>query len=318
MQTSLPPLDVLMVWHSFMLNPHQYASFSKTISPHGVGDRGMPWELVSDAIAAETPTFILSEPQVQEIEFLGLSSDLLKSLKDKTKTDIELSQLLSAEIVKMEEANDKLPGYRSPTYDLAAAVTRQADFALTMTRFGWVHSPYSDSILRRAIIRYCSFLRLFQAHAGTGAVPALDIDLVWHTHQLSPAQYFRFSTHVTDGRFINHNDHLEQKVVSSSMERTKQLYKRRFGEKYLVCHSWFCEAARLRPDGVLPKAEMSTVQRLIRNTSLLLPVKLDLAECSCHNRELCGDMSPWQRPEPEGVCGGCGGCGGGGSRCLAA
>jgi hypothetical protein len=26
---TLPPLDVLMVWHSFMLNPHKYAEFER-------------------------------------------------------------------------------------------------------------------------------------------------------------------------------------------------------------------------------------------------------------------------------------------------
>ncbi|VBB80962.1 Putative protein of unknown function [Podospora comata] len=262
MQTSLPPLDLLMIWHSFMLNPYLYKDWARAVRPSGATDCCLHWELL------------------------------------------------------LETTNRSLPGYQTAKYDLVAAVGRQADFALTITRFAWIHKPYSDSIFRRAIARYSSFLRLFHAGLVT-VVPTLDIDLVWHTHQLSPAVYFQFSKSVTNGRFINHNDHLEQKAISSRFEQAKQLYKRHFGEKYVLCNSWFCEAARLKPDGVLQKAELLVVQRLIRNSSLLLPVKLDIAECSCHNRELCDD-SPYQEPGPEGGCGGCGGCAGGGSRCVAA
>lgn len=136
---------------------------------------------------------------------------------------------MTAEILKLDTTNRSLPGYQTAKYDLVAAVGRQADFALTLTRVGWIHSPYSDSIFRRAIARYSSFLRLF--HAGlVSVVPTLDIDLVWHTHQLSPVEYFQFSKTVTNGRFIKHNDHLEQKAISSGLEQTKQLYKRHFGE----------------------------------------------------------------------------------------
>jgi hypothetical protein len=41
-------------------------------------------------------------------------------------------------------------------------------------------------------------------------VPTLDVDLVWHTHQLSPVRYMIFSKATANGRFVDHNDRVEK------------------------------------------------------------------------------------------------------------
>lgn len=44
MESSVPPLDMLMAWHSFMLNPHAYHSFCEAARPHDqAGLRGISW-----------------------------------------------------------------------------------------------------------------------------------------------------------------------------------------------------------------------------------------------------------------------------------
>ncbi|KAK4652655.1 hypothetical protein QC762_0075380 [Podospora pseudocomata] len=249
-----------MVWHSFMLNPHAYAEFCTITRPGGAGDGGIPWLPVD------------------------LSPDLLESLKAQVKTHPDVLELLSAEIDHTETVLSKQALRFSPSVlDLAAAVHRQAAFARKMTRFGWIRSPNVDSMLGRAISRYRNFFSLF-AVANHATVPTIDIDLVWHTHQLSPAQYTLYSEKAAQGRFINHNDNIEQADILSAFQSTRALYQRVFGEEYVVCNSWFCEAARSKPtdSGAISESRLTALQSLIKESSLRSPVQLDLAECDCH------------------------------------
>ncbi|KAK1749752.1 hypothetical protein QBC47DRAFT_395263 [Echria macrotheca] len=292
LQASLPPLDVLMVWHSFMLSPRSYANFVKSARPDAAGNHGIPWPCVHAAISADSTTFTLSKPQTKHIALLGLASDLLESLKSRNETSANVFEIMSDDIGRLETENAHLPCLVLPPVDLAAAVHRQAAFSLKMARFGWIHSPHADSTLRKSITRYGNFFSIL-AVVGPTAVPALDIDLVWHTHQLSPARYVSFSVAAADGRFINHNDNVEQPTIVSSFGETERLYLRAFAEEYAVCHSWFCQAARLKPGGVLSFAERAALESGItdldrRNQQLRLSVAPDLARCRCNVGGLTG------------------------------
>jgi hypothetical protein len=50
MQSSAPPLDVLMAWHSFMLNPRDYVEFCKVARSDQAGFRGIDWEQVVSSV----------------------------------------------------------------------------------------------------------------------------------------------------------------------------------------------------------------------------------------------------------------------------
>lgn len=125
---------------------------------------------------------------------------------------------------------------------LFEAVQRQEAFVKEMHAQLWIRSPALEGTLQRAINRYLNFVKLFKLYHKTVLVPTLDIDLVWHTHQCSPAQY-QASMIQRTGRFINHDDKIGQPVLAGGMETTKNLFRVRFGQEYLVCHCWDCEAA---------------------------------------------------------------------------
>ncbi|KAK3291528.1 uncharacterized protein B0H64DRAFT_409216 [Chaetomium fimeti] len=308
MQTSLPPLDVLMVWHSFMLRPHSYADFCKTARPDGAGVHGIPWSLVHEAISVDSGKFVLSKSQTKHAALSNLPADLLEPLKREDKTGIDIMDLMAAEYRRNEARNSGLPTGFAPPLDLAAAVHRQMGFALKMTRFGWAHSPHSDSILQRAVARYRKFLSLF-AVTGHAIVPTVDIDLVWHTHQLSPACYALFSHAVTMGRFINHNDSIEQGAIQTAFESTKRLYYDLFGEDYSICNSWFCEATRFDRNGVLADTDLTALQSIVtrlnrRTRQLERSVVLDLAVCRCYETDT--SSSRWGHEQELASCGDCG------------
>ncbi|KAJ2912587.1 hypothetical protein MD484_g7832, partial [Candolleomyces efflorescens] len=83
--------------------------------------------------------------------------------------------------------------------DLSSAVLRQGDFVQKMTHLEWTKSGFFDApadevVLQHAIARYHAciinrFLDLMSSSPASFFVPTLDIDLVWHTHQLMNAQY---------------------------------------------------------------------------------------------------------------------------------
>jgi len=139
------------------------------------------------------------------------------------------------------------------TVKLAEAVQRQVLFVDKMEKQLWIRSPVVGDTLQRGVVRYAKFLKLFKWYPNTMLVPTLDIDLAWHTHQCSPSQYLA-GTKELAGRFIDHNDKIEKSNLDDGMEKTKQLFRIRFGHEYVICNCWDCEAAlsavtKLRRDG---------------------------------------------------------------------
>jgi hypothetical protein len=108
--------------------------------------------------------------------------------------------------------------------ELVGAVLRQESFVRKMYDLGWTRSGYFDAesdglALQHALARYhaygfflvptirstdrrCSFLDLMSSSPLSFFVPTLDIDLVWHTHQLMPSKYQQ-DTESYVGRFID-------------------------------------------------------------------------------------------------------------------
>ncbi|KXX73709.1 Glycine-rich domain-containing protein 1 [Madurella mycetomatis] len=86
--------------------------------------------------------------------------------------------------------------------------------------------------LPQAQARYLRFLQLMKAHESTTFVPTLDIDLIWHTHQLSPAAYENYcQVHV--GQRINHDDTIKAAHRANALDVTKRKWALTFAELYL-------------------------------------------------------------------------------------
>jgi hypothetical protein len=123
---------------------------------------------------------------------------------------------------------------------LAEAVQRQSLFVDKMETQLWIRSPAIHGTLARAITRYDRFLKLMKLYPDTMLVPTLDIDLAWHTHQCSPAQYLA-TTKSLAGRFIDHDDKIGPSTLDMGLQKTTDLYKIRFAGEYQYCCCWDCE-----------------------------------------------------------------------------
>lgn len=58
----LPPLDVLMVWHAFMLNPRTYLEDCIRFTKHALWRTSFPWQAISASIDEETYDYIQDDP----------------------------------------------------------------------------------------------------------------------------------------------------------------------------------------------------------------------------------------------------------------
>ncbi|KAG9219595.1 hypothetical protein CCMSSC00406_0008198 [Pleurotus cornucopiae] len=218
-ELEIPPLDVLMVWHAYMLSPVTYekdslASTGLQLLTH------MPLDkiavLVDEASYDFVPTMAQSEAwrKLTEMPF-----------DCTTQHDYDF---------------DGMP--RIASIDLGQAVMRQSSSIGPMINEASVYEenglPWSQTVNR-----YVRFMCL----PLEAPVPPVDVDIIWHTHQLKGTQYRRVMAVVrldwlmlimdTDsredcikyfGRVINHDDSKPADVVRKGRkmmnEQAKLLY----------------------------------------------------------------------------------------------
>ncbi|KAH9832602.1 uncharacterized protein C8Q71DRAFT_860985 [Rhodofomes roseus] len=123
--------------------------------------------------------------------------------------------------------------------DLVGAVIRQCTFTNKMHAFGWTAPGYFDTpgdgvVLIHAITRYHAFLDLMTGSPASFFVPTLDIDLVWHTHQLMAGRYSDDCKRYV-GRYIDYDDKVEENRIANAFDITCQAWQQHFKVPYTHC-----------------------------------------------------------------------------------
>ncbi|KAK9470814.1 uncharacterized protein V1510DRAFT_421892 [Dipodascopsis tothii] len=158
--------------------------------------------------------------------------------------------------------------------DLVGAVVRQGSFVDKMDKIGWIHSPALVGTTAKLIRKYNVFFQILGKKPRHMAVPTLDVDLAWHTHQLSPLAYMAFSVRATKSRFIDHDDKVAEDKLSTAFQWTCKQYERITGEVYSECTCWYCEAVHeanswaLNPRGSLAEKRRNAARRRRTETRL--------------------------------------------------
>lgn len=127
--------------------------------------------------------------------------------------------------------------------DLVGAVIRQAVFVQKMSKIDWLHSPALVPTMMRLVVKYHRFIRIIGDNPRKTAVPTLDVDLAWHTHQLSPHIYFAYTLAETK-RFVNHDDKMAESTLHAAFQWTSAAYEKKYGQPYAECACWYCECTR--------------------------------------------------------------------------
>ncbi|RYP55715.1 hypothetical protein DL771_012456 [Monosporascus sp. 5C6A] len=118
--------------------------------------------------------------------------------------------------------------------DLAGAVHRQGIFTEKMHKIDWLHSPAARETMTRLIRKYRRFTNIMARNPDHLVVPTLDIDLAWHTQQLTPSVYFDWMVNETK-KFIDHDDRVDEVKLTSAFEWTSKTYQEEYKEVYSEC-----------------------------------------------------------------------------------
>ncbi|KAH7392137.1 hypothetical protein DE146DRAFT_723208 [Phaeosphaeria sp. MPI-PUGE-AT-0046c] len=127
--------------------------------------------------------------------------------------------------------------------DLVGAILRQGTFVQKMVKLDWLHSPNLMSTVQRLIVKYHRFVRLAAENPGKTVVPTLDVDLAWHTHQLTPKSYYIYTMAETK-KFLNHDDKIGESSLHYSFSWTSAAYEKKYAQPYSECACWYCECTR--------------------------------------------------------------------------
>lgn len=106
--------------------------------------------------------------------------------------------------------------------DLLQAIERQHVVGARMLRVNWI---LPDSVVR-GLRNYKNFLLLMKNDRGLIGVPTLEIDVSWHTHQLHPVDYRRFTSYYMD-RVINHDDTIPQYKLDIYSNNTRVAWEKK-------------------------------------------------------------------------------------------
>ncbi|CEL04866.1 hypothetical protein ASPCAL05990 [Aspergillus calidoustus] len=251
----LPPLDILIIWHAYLLNCDDFKAYCAVQNLHHVQNIAFPWAAIHNAIDRETWSYTVPSEQADWLRENGdLDASLIDALSETTTSPKNPAWSLLKEFGSMtkkpwtEGLHDplvqiilKARATRGSNEALVNNVERQVVFVDKMHGHRWIRSPAVHGTLRRAVDRYDKFLHLFRLYPNTFLVPTLDVDLVWHTHQCSAENYRAFVTERV-GKFINHDDKIGRGTLDNGFTSAEEWYRLTYGEQYQVCLCWSCEA----------------------------------------------------------------------------
>ncbi|KAL9115949.1 MAG: hypothetical protein Q9227_000317 [Pyrenula ochraceoflavens] len=194
---------------------------------------------------------LTNKVQIQESDISDVRVAVQRALKNRSivteaNTKTFSKSLLRGERISVRRMMSRYWDNSSPfALDLVGAVLRQGTFITKMAQIDWIHSPALESTMSRLISKYSIFFQIMAQNPGHVAVPTLDVDLAWHTHQLSPSYYYTYSlTQMTD-EFIDHDDKIDEGKLSDAFEWTSKRYQKLTrGDVYSSCTCWYCEAIR--------------------------------------------------------------------------
>ncbi|KAH7323243.1 hypothetical protein B0I35DRAFT_427354 [Stachybotrys elegans] len=246
----LPPFDVLMVWHTFLLNT---SLFRDHCGNEPLFHIKLPWRDIHKSLG--NMCWQNSQDELSEAIFetaTGVPAQLFQQFVARAITvgaespSSETSSFLTPTGMSAPKSYEKLfERHATREDDLASllrdAIHRQYDFVEKMHDKLWIRSPALSGTIRRAKDRYEKFLTLSRLHPKVMLVPMLDIDLVWHTHQCSAIHYIQDVTALT-GQFLGHDDKLSAEALSNGLAETTRLFQIHFAEEYGHCGCWDCES----------------------------------------------------------------------------
>ena len=171
-----------------------------------------------------------------------LLADLIKSISSLPSDDKRLKNLLLRNYLQFNLIYLTVQSGIEIVDDLVGCVLRQERFVEKMnTTLNWLHSPFIYQTLSESLTRYGNFFHMLtSSDLKRMLVPTLDIDLMWHTHQLWNYGYFKDCLESPCHTGIDHDDTVDENKLDDGYEFTRKLYRKLFNQEYSICYCHSC------------------------------------------------------------------------------
>ena len=171
--------------------------------------------------------------------------EILKSITSKHLRQLTRQRVLLRNYLQFNLLSMTIQGGVEIGEDLVGCVLRQERFVEKMNKIDWLHSPIIYKSLAESALRYTRFFEMItDPTIKLILVPTLDIDLMWHTHQLCMYGYFRDCRSSPVQTVIDHDDKIEEGRLDDGFSNTLRIYKERYKENYSICYCLYCTSKR--------------------------------------------------------------------------
>lgn len=288
----LPPLDVMLVWYSYMQMPGAYRRDNLAHSSPKLLEIPLPWEAVLAVMDLETFTYNL--PSAAEKLFTTTTSQ-------------------SADIfvyLTQPPPYTKLHPEKAFSVDLESVVHDLVDgnsFAESMSSLLFLRSPSLEGTMLRALAKYGALVQATDKKASLWLERIRDepaLELVWRTHMLYPMAYIEFSANTfgSDVLLKYDNNSLAYEIDiknSSTVEQSTADSDTSSISAAEACYCWLCERIRDEDPNYIASTSKSVRTMTPTNGSLSQPAS-PTARGFSHFRSR--SMSSNMPPGPQGPC----------------
>ncbi|KAF4952535.1 hypothetical protein FSARC_12612 [Fusarium sarcochroum] len=331
LDSHIPPLDVLLVWHAFLQAPEKWDAFA--IETRIDFARWNPVALFR-ALHNDRP----GEFKLQD-DSLVIVDDMYDCHDVRSLMDTSLAYIYSTRPNKETQAwvqtyMDKKVTHTIQTpqgsftfdYDFHQVIRLQLDLAERILKFSW-HRMYVSPVENRqgfefAIKRYSKFLAVAQLKVyhslrvsmdtETLSLTSPDIDLVWRTHMLAPGEYLEFCVENNNFEGLSLTTPRPPESHEAADNAFDFVYWVVFRERYELCLCWPCVDGR-RPDVQgschLKRPTQSAIrtqlsEEMDRRRAAAVSIPLEFAskqcrKCGLHPRKHCGQRDTAENTEAE-------------------
>lgn len=210
--------------------------------------RSFPNRMIQKVLVTELPELLKSEgdtiqsvqKMIEEILKKSINLKLIDDVSGNPRRRVYNTDRMSRVMVRrmMSRYSDN---HEMFSLDLNSAIMRQGVFVDKMVKLDWLHSPNATGTMTSLITKYGRFINIMVTNPGKVVVPTLDVDLAWHTHQLSCKGYYDYTVKRT-GRFVDHDDKIDENKLNDAFEWTTKKYQALYKEVYSACTCWYCES----------------------------------------------------------------------------
>ncbi|KAE8327591.1 hypothetical protein BDV39DRAFT_175337 [Aspergillus sergii] len=224
----LPPLDVLLVWYSYILHP-SYSSDCEEFGKQTAFMLCFPWHAIYEVIDRKTLAYNLPTAAANMFKTMSSQSeDLITCLASPPPYTASISAQYSV--------------------DLEHAVAMQDSFVNDTHELLWLRSPVCSGSLTRCVERYKRFQLLVYLHPDRRAslMPTWDIELALRTHQLYADNFHTFANRLLEGdlNYAKAPRPSETEKLKTTEPKTAELWQKQFREPYTSCLCWACECIK--------------------------------------------------------------------------